>query len=593
MEGNLSKARTSLMITPKGSPTFGEHKQAGGLYRSISQGGDRRLSQGLSLRKSRQLHSPTNGNSPGHAKNLSETSVPSGLARYPKPPEVRSASAMDYSYGGKSIDSMLYQKSNSVKNGFSPSIRWRNNSLAALQEEESSPSAEHVSYSDLRTKGLGTRNRDNHSRTGSNDSGYGLTRSQSQISTRESRDQMNGLRNKAGEIRTGQEGEQLRRSSFQNLRSTSPITAAEEWYIGAAEYSGGGSPLNTNAGMGWRSDNDMEDVSSRSPTSPRSPKSPRSPIPHHSPKTPRSPMHPPDGRPRDLQNGHISKSPFGQDPPSHPSTPRSPPTLRNPNGDQDDQDSYIQESHYEDAFEGRSDEIEEDSVAASEEEQIYLNQVLQESLQDAEPEMSPIPDVVQILEPERHEDRADAFDYENFFLHSALGNYSQTNLHRRNVSQVTVDSRNSYNSTDSVETTRAAPATANGTSFQPGTKPNEEEEDDQGYREITDDGTFFEDEAPILKPPNPLSRSTISEAIVSTPFRALPLLPPPLKEATTIMTLAATPRLTPSHPRSSTGVNDPPKIVVAPMPPWWAHGPVHLLPRASVPHLEISPTYRK
>jgi hypothetical protein len=44
---------------------------------------------------------------------------------------------------------------------------------------------------------------------------------------------------------------------------------------------------------------------------------------------------------------------------------------------------------------------------------------------------------------ERHEDRADAFDYENFFLHSAMGTYSR-------------DRRDSFSSDSSVETTRPA-----------------------------------------------------------------------------------------------------------------------------------------
>jgi hypothetical protein len=52
---------------------------------------------------------------------------------------------------------------------------------------------------------------------------------------------------------------------------------------------------------------------------------------------------------------------------------------------------------------------------------------------------------------ERHEDRADAFDYENFFLHSAMGSYTR-------------DRRDSVGSESSVETTRPStpkrPATA-------------------------------------------------------------------------------------------------------------------------------------
>ncbi|KAK3396451.1 hypothetical protein B0T20DRAFT_271516 [Sordaria brevicollis] len=46
-----------------------------------------------------------------------------------------------------------------------------------------------------------------------------------------------------------------------------------------------------------------------------------------------------------------------------------------------------------------------------------------------------------------HEDREDAFDYEHFFLHSAMGTLSQQRMARR-------DSETSYTSEDSVETTR-------------------------------------------------------------------------------------------------------------------------------------------
>jgi hypothetical protein len=59
-----------------------------------------------------------------------------------------------------------------------------------------------------------------------------------------------------------------------------------------------------------------------------------------------------------------------------------------------------------------------------------------EELLEEFPEMPGLP------EPVRHEDREDAFDYQNFFLHSALGNFSGT-------------SRASLSSTGSIETTRA------------------------------------------------------------------------------------------------------------------------------------------
>jgi hypothetical protein len=482
---------------------MGEYKQAGGLYRSISQGADRRLSPASTLRKSRASYSLTNGVSPAHGRNYSETSVPSGSGRRQKLPEARCASALDYSYGSKSIDSMLYERSKNITNGHSsPSSRWQTSSLSALREEDSGPATKFTNSDVSENRGLGIRNHRNHSRHTSNDSGFGLTRSQSQISTRELRDQMTGLKNKIADLRTEQQADQSRRNSLQSLRTSSPIAAAEEWYAGAAEYKGGGSPLSTNAGKGWRAEMDVGDSSARLPASPRSlksPQSPKSPRSPRSPSSPQSPSSPKDSVMDDTPGSFVSTAHCGQDLHSYSSTPNPPPTLRAVVGDRDDQDSYIQDSHYEDAFEGRSIEA-EDSVAASEEEQIYLNEVLEESLQDAEPEVPPIPDVVQLVEAERHEDRADAFDYENFFLHSALGNYSQTSFHRRNISQATADSRISYESSDSVETTRAPQADEKGAGFEQSSEEDEELEDGP---ESTAEGTFLQDDLPTPKAPRP------------------------------------------------------------------------------------------
>ncbi|KAL2759126.1 hypothetical protein ACRALDRAFT_1075403 [Sodiomyces alcalophilus JCM 7366] len=54
--------------------------------------------------------------------------------------------------------------------------------------------------------------------------------------------------------------------------------------------------------------------------------------------------------------------------------------------------------------------------------------------------------------PISHEDREDAFDYEHFFLHSAMGSFSQHGLTRRGSSS-------SFTSEDSVETTRGLAVT--------------------------------------------------------------------------------------------------------------------------------------
>ena len=283
------------------------------------------------------------------------------------------------------------------------------------------------------------------------------------MSSREIRNQLNGLKTKLADIRTGQQGGKNRRNSLQNLRTTNSFTEPEEWYASAAEYKGGVSPLSTNAGMGSRYEKNLENAPLKSSTPPRSPRMSRSSKSPGSPKSPRSPSSATPAMTNEVRSSVVPAAYFGQDLHSYSNTPNPPSTMKAFDRDRDDQDSFIQDSHYEDAFEERSEEP-DNAVAASEEEQIYLNEVLEESLQDAEPDVPSIPGGFQTVEPERHEDRADAFDYENFFLHSALGNYSQVGFHRRNISQATAHSRMSYESNDSVETTRAPQTEENGPS---------------------------------------------------------------------------------------------------------------------------------
>jgi len=113
------------------------------------------------------------------------------------------------------------------------------------------------------------------------------------------------------------------------------------------------------------------------------------------------------------------------------------------NEDEDDVASVIEalpRQHIPDELDYADKDNETEEVAENEEEQIYLNEVLEQSLREAEvePEIPtfpgsflPSPDGVPAVmapEPERHEDRIDAFDYENMFLHSAMGTYTGKGL---------------------------------------------------------------------------------------------------------------------------------------------------------------------
>ena len=433
MEGNLNKARESVIVPPKSSPILGEQQQIGGLYRSISQNTDRRSIRGSVVGKSRPLYPLAKSNSISHNRGASENDVPSKTYRVPRQTELRSASALELGHSG-SIDTLLREPTSqlrAVSPGSTASGRSYHTPLRALKEDEGSPAETMKTTPEVAPRGLGisTQELSNvHTRKSSSGSSNGLARSHSSASTRstqELKEQMNGLKTRITEIKSRTAEEKMRRRSLQAMRTPSPFTAAESWYAGSAAYDEGSSPLRDNAGRGWSPKMASEAVQDQ-PVTPRSP--------HDSAfgdgnVTPSDPARPPSS---DHSSSRLSTR--AEMIPTSPLIPS--------------------DSNYEDAPEEVADES---SIAASEEEQIFLNEVLEESLRE-EPDVPAIPDeyVEAQEQSERHEDRADAFDYETFFLNSALGNYSKSGYHRRTVSGNTGSSRDSMTSTGSVETARMA-----------------------------------------------------------------------------------------------------------------------------------------
>ena len=445
MEGNLTKARTTILTTPRCSPILGEHQEVGALYRSISQVGDRRFCG--HFRRSKLPNSFSKGAGTGHLRVSSETTPAPNPAMYSGPSEPRSASALDYS-PGHTMDSMPIGRSffNSPGSRILNFSKSSSNPLRVLEEEEGSLSRS-TSFADTTPRGLGITNSEevgDYIGRPSNELADDQRRSSSQTSirsTQELRDHMNGLKNKITDLKIRQKGESLKRRSLQNLRTPSPFrTFPEQWYAGAAEYQEGQSPLTTNAGRGWSPQKD-ETPEFGPPQSPRSPASPKDSAFGEIQDIP-----PADGADLVAERGTNSNRPS--------------PSRRRLDDEYEPRDSALpfQGSNYQDGYERRTDES-ENSVATSEEEQVFLNEVLEESLHYTEPEVSADGELILATEPERHEDRADAFDYENFFLHSALGNYSQPGFNRRHVSRSTSKSADSFESADSVDTAKAGPLT--------------------------------------------------------------------------------------------------------------------------------------
>lgn len=183
------------------------------------------------------------------------------------------------------------------------------------------------------------------------------------------RDQMNDLKGRISSLKQRAQEDQLRRRSMQSLRTSSPFTNAQEWYSGSDTYNAGESPITANAGLG---------IKTESPT--------RQAMFDQHPERPQTPEADFTKEKRDtLTNGHADYHEAQHE-------------------DFDDLESYTDEQDYDETDEGDFLSVNGDEETGPE--SIY---------EDA---------VYEMPATERHEDRVDAFDYEHFFLHSAMGTYS-------------------------------------------------------------------------------------------------------------------------------------------------------------------------
>jgi hypothetical protein len=191
------------------------------------------------------------------------------------------------------------------------------------------------------------------------------------------RDQMNDLKGRISSLKQRAQEDQLRRRSMQSLRTSSPFTNAQEWYSGSDTHDTEGAPVTRNAGLGIKTESptrrsvfDEDDNGRRSPETTLSQKHGENLV-HHGTEMQGA-----------MSNGHDML-----------------------HEDFDDLESYIDEQDFDDTDRG-------DFLSANED---NLDQKADSIYEDA---------VYEMPAAERHEDRLDAFDYEHFFLHSAMGTYS-------------------------------------------------------------------------------------------------------------------------------------------------------------------------
>ena len=421
MEGNLTRARSSLYITPSGSLT--SIHSSSPLSRSTpSPPQDRRIlpQLGVSPAKHRQFRSQpeSSHSSPGHSRVYSENAIPSVLGHTPFPRSASAGAGYINSTGiGSSNTSPRTDNSlenvrediNSVsKSALSSPSKMsppRAMQLEPLSEDEVIPGFEH----DRASNRSGT---DDECLDALGDHRV-LSRSASAMQMRDLRDQMHDLKGRLSVLRDRARDESMKRRSMQSLRTPSPFTAAEQWYAGANGYGQGG--LSADAGVThppWRGDGTFGEkylVAGEEPVKAVDVQEKLRPEYANSEVT---------SIYEDVSEGaHAPEE----------AAARHETPIAEENEDVSPAGEEIVEKEVVDGEEGRD----------------YSEEIVdREELEDYESDASLYHDSVV-----SHEDREDAFDYEHFFLHSAMGAISQQRLGRR-------DSVGSFSSEDSVETTR-------------------------------------------------------------------------------------------------------------------------------------------
>jgi hypothetical protein len=338
----------------------------------------------------------------GHSRNQSLTDLPSPLPikvvpRTQGQPK-RSSSALGSFAGGLSS----LERSASLRGVRSQEVM-RESRLQSWMEE--SPLRQEV-VEPVRTSSQASH----HSRTASIESSVRPT------SALDLRTQMDELKGRISSLRERAQEDKVKRLSINSMRTPSPFSTSEQWYTDGEAYKN--HALSTDAGIGWS----------------------------------------PNQSPIALHTDHEFPSSKSSDGKLKPNVPII-----------HSLETEYAESHYQDAEE-TLDDLEEESRKADEKAILTAHRLSQiqndvpaELEDDKENESDGDEQDVESTEGgseyyeavpvlgERHEDRADAFDYEHFFLHSAMGSFTR-------------ERSNSFSSEDSIETTRPVspkrPATA-------------------------------------------------------------------------------------------------------------------------------------
>lgn len=448
MENNLNRARSGLNGRPSSSmSSFANYDHEPlSLYTIPSM---HRSPDGFSSSKNRQGDSflPSPGNK-GHLRMVSESAVPSTLQTDSLSERPHGDSTV---MGSPGINSSADQPSGASRNWFWPGLSRSggsagrlNNSLEPLQEDEPAPASfgspsqgssphsienrdqmfkhDHQISDVPSTEQEGTRH-------------PGLSRSRSSNQMRELRDQMQDLKGKISSLKQRAREDSMRRRSLQSLRTPSPFTAAEQWY--------GGSP-----------DRQLENITivTSNVEQKRSVSLGRWKVKDYKMTEPDSihvmrDTNVTSNKEADLFLEYNSLSEQQEDTSIDTSFDSS------TNSRSSVLEIVTQQGKVPDGANGNVEDIEDDCSQddQSEVQEYELSRETPGFASSSDAQVFEKSDGTQGLEEapspigERHEDRPDAFDYEHFYLHSAMGHYSRRKAKSR---------ASSHSSVYSVETAR-------------------------------------------------------------------------------------------------------------------------------------------
>ena len=466
MEGNLNRARSTLERRPSSSmSSFSNcNPEPISLYTIPPKG---RLPGGFTPSKHRQPNLPSLDESKqGHSRVFSETSVPSSLhTNLPNGQATGEETEATNGSGINGTDIASRDRSsepsrnwfwNGLTRNTSVNHAGRHNGLQPLNEDGPPPESfekpndqnndiEQEDTADLSSPTVATFNAQNPPRPG-------LTRARSTTQMHELREQMQDLKGKISTLKQRAREDSMKRRSLQSLRTPSPFTAAEQWYMGtplsddSQAASGPGLVETTHAPNAG--EEQVKDREERIQAVPQD-SGHASPVVEqhvgmangdagHLHYMPIEPNLEEEGVPETLQ---IQVKVVD----GYPSTKERLVLIDEPSPVKSkfrthDQETIDEPLPVKASLEEHHREVVDEPTpigAEGQEDSLYGDEDYHET------NTSPI--------VERHEDRPDAFDYEHFILHSAMGSYSGVGMRRSSSRRKRASS---LSSESSVETTK-------------------------------------------------------------------------------------------------------------------------------------------